>query len=209
VRALRAGGERITVRHSQGTTVARFVVSCAGSQSSRLAAASGAPADPRIVPFRGGYLRLKPERSELVRASIYPVPDPELPFLGAHLTRTFAGEVLLGPSALMVGGYLWPGAWRLAWRHRRAALHEVRHATSRGAFAAEARRMVPELRRGDFERGPSGIRAQAMNRDGTLVDDFVVHETERALHVRNAPSPAATAALPLSRLIADRAQPLD
>src|SRR5437763_4026853 len=103
VRGLRANGGAITVGHERGSTEAGFVVSCAGAWSDRLAVAAGAPPEPRIVPFRGGYLRLRPERRDLVRASIYPVPDPDLPFLGGHLTRTIDGEVLLGPSALMVG----------------------------------------------------------------------------------------------------------
>ena len=185
---------------------ARFVVACAGSGSDRLAVAAGAPADPRIVPFRGGYLRLRAERAELVRANVYPVPDPDLPFLGAHLTRTHDGEVLLGPSALLVGGLGWPGTWRVMRRHWRSGAAEIRRAASRRSFVAEARRLVPELEAADFERGPSGVRAQAVNRDGTLVDDFVVHETERALHVRNAPSPAATSSLALAKLIADRVE---
>jgi L-2-hydroxyglutarate oxidase len=188
---------------ARGRVRARFAVCCAGRRSDRLARAAGAPREPRIVPFRGGYLRLRAERPELIRASVYPVPDPALPFLGPHLTRTIDGEVLLGPSALMVGGFGFPGSWRLALRHRRAALRELAHSLSRRAFVAEAARLVPELRPGNFEPGPSGIRAQAMRRDGTLVDDFVVHRTVRALHVRNAPSPAATSALALARLIAD------
>lgn len=225
VHALIPRRKRLELVHDRGLTRARFAVGCAGAWSDRLAVAAGAPAEPRIVPFRGGYLRLRPERAELVRASIYPAPDPELPFLGAHLTRTFDGEVLLGPSALMVAArdayrpgklrgedlrstIAWPGAWRLAWRHRRAAATELRHALDRRSFVSAASRMVPELEPEDFVVGPSGIRAQALARDGTLVDDFVVHETERALHVRNAPSPAATSSLPLARLIADRAEEL-
>ncbi len=205
-RKLIAHGGKVAVEHGGGMIRARFAVASAGAGSAALAVSAGAPADPRIVPFRGGYLRLRPDRAGLVKANIYPVPDPELPFLGAHLTRTHEGEVLLGPSALMVGGFASPGSLRMAWRHRRAAAGELRRAASRRAFAAEAARMVPELRASDFERGPSGVRAQAMNSDGTLVDDFVVHETEHALHVRNAPSPAATSALPLARMIADRVE---
>lgn len=219
----RAG--RIAVSHTAGMTVARAVVSCAGAWSDRLAVAAGAPAEPRILPFRGGYLRLRPEKAHLVRASIYPVPDPELPFLGAHLTRSFDGQVLLGPSALLVGArdayratklngrdlastLGWPGTWKLAWRHRRAGASELRRALGRRTFADEAARMVPRLAASDFIPGPAGIRAQAVGRDGALIDDFVVHETERALHVRNAPSPAATSSLALARLIADRAEKL-
>jgi L-2-hydroxyglutarate oxidase len=199
-----AGGS-IVLRQRRGETRARFAVCCAGRRSDRLAIAAGAPREPRIVPFRGAYLRLRPERRELICASVYPVPDPDLPFLGPHLTRTIGGDVLLGPSALMAGGYAYPGSWRLALRHRRAALGELRHALSRRSFVREAARLVPGLAASDFEPGPVGVRAQALNRDGALVDDFVVHRTERALHVRNAPSPAATSSLALARLIADQA----
>ena len=220
VRSLTPRGERITVEHERGRTEAGFVVSCAGAWSDRLAVAAGAPAEPRIVPFRGGYLRLRPERRDLVRASIYPVPDPDLPFLGGHLTRTIDGEVLIGPSALMVGArdayrvarlrasdlgsnLTWPGTWRLMGRFWRTGLTEIRHAASKRAFVSDLRRFVPELNAHDVLPGPSGIRAQALDRDGRLVDDFVVHRTELALHVRNAPSPAATSSLALARLIAD------
>jgi (S)-2-hydroxyglutarate dehydrogenase len=197
-------GEEISLRHRGGETRAGFAVCCAGHRSDRLAIAAGAPTEPRIVPFRGAYIRLRPGRRDLVRASVYPVPDPELPFLGAHLTRTIADDVLLGPTALMVGGFAYPGSLRLAIRHRRAAIGELRHALSRRSFVRKAARLIPELAAADFERGPAGIRAQAMRRDGALVDDFVVHRTERALHVRNAPSPAATSSLALARLIADQ-----
>ncbi len=214
------GPGRIELRHSRGSTAASAAVFCAGLWSDRLAVACGAPADPRIVPFRGGYLRLPAAAAGLVRANVYPVPEPDLPFLGAHLTRTLAGDVLIGPSALMapardayelhrvrardLGETLaWPGTWRLGARHWRAGLREIQHAASRRSFVAEAARMVPELRGVRAETGPAGIRAQALGRDGKLVDDFVVHRTERAIHVRNAPSPAATSSLPLARLIAD------
>jgi 2-hydroxyglutarate dehydrogenase len=214
-----------TVAHRAGTTRAAAVAVCAGAWSDRLAVAAGAPPEPRIVPFRGGYLKLRPQRAHLVRANIYPVPDPELPFLGAHLTRDPHGAVLLGPSALMVGArdayrlarvrgvdlrdtLAWPGAWRLAGRHWRTGLTELRRASSKRAFVAEARRFVPELRPADFVAGPAGVRAQAVARDGSLVDDFVVSRTERALYVRNAPSPAATSSLPLARLIAEQLEPL-
>ena len=223
VRRLRPSAGAITVEHERGATEAGLVVACAGAWADRLAVAAGAPAEPRIVPFRGGYLRLRPERSELVRASIYPVPDPELPFLGGHLTRTVDGEVLLGPSALMVGArdayrvarvrprdlgsnLAWPGTWRLAARFWRTGLAELRRAGSKSSFVTELRRYVPDLEVGDVLPGPSGIRAQALDRHGRLVDDFVVHRTERALHVRNAPSPAATSSLALARLIADQAE---
>lgn len=223
VGALEPAGNAISVRHARGATRAKAVVTCAGAWSDRLAVACGAPAEPRIVPFRGAYLRLRPERRDLVRANIYPVPDPDLPFLGMHLTRGIDGEVLLGPSALMVGArdayrltrvrprdlaeaLSWPGSWKLAARFRRTAWREARNAASRRSFVEDLRRFVPELQVSDVLPGPAGIRAQALARDGSLVDDFVVHRTERAVHVRNAPSPAATSSLALARLIADEAE---
>ncbi len=218
-RALPRDG-RLAIEHSQGTTVAAQAVFCAGLWSDRLAVACGAPADPRIVPFRGGYLKLAPAEAELIRANVYPVPNPDLPFLGAHLTRNLAGEVLIGPSALMapardaydlrrisrrdLGETLrWPGTWKMMATHWRAGLIELRHAADPGSFVAEAARMVPALQGAKTSPGPAGIRAQALDRDGKLVDDFVVHRTEHAVHVRNAPSPAATSSLALARLIAD------
>jgi 2-hydroxyglutarate dehydrogenase len=212
---------KLAIEHSRGTTVAAEAVFCAGLWSDRLAVACGAPADPRIVPFRGGYLKLARAEAELIRANLYPVPDLDLPFLGAHLTRTFAGDVLIGPSALMapardaydlrrvrrrdLGETLrWPGTWKMMADHWRAGLIELRNAASPASFVAEAARMVPALQGAKVTQGPAGIRAQALGRDGKLVDDFVVHRTERAVHVRNAPSPAATSSLAISRLIADR-----
>jgi L-2-hydroxyglutarate oxidase len=222
VRRLRGEDGSVRVEHDRGETVAGLAVACAGAWSDRLAVASGAPPEPRIVPFRGGYLRLRAQRTELVRGSIYPVPDPELPFLGAHASRTIDGRVLIGPSALLVAArdayrpwrlrpsdlaatISWPGSWRLAWRFRRTAIGELARAASPAAFVRDLRRLLPELEPGDVEAGPAGIRAQALARDGSLIDDFVLHRTEGAVHVRNAPSPAATSCLALAHLIADRA----
>jgi (S)-2-hydroxyglutarate dehydrogenase len=203
---------RIALRHTQGETRARFAVFCAGAAADRLAVAAGAAADPRIVPFRGSYLYLRPERSHLVKGLIYPVPDPALPFLGVHLSRHVDGRVSLGPSALLwprgVGDLLWPGTVRMARRWWRVGVDELRWSVSRRRFAAAAAEYVPELRSRDFRGGFSGVRAQAVGRDGRLLDDFVVSQSERALHVRNAPSPAATSALALARLIGDRADSL-
>ena len=199
----------VRIRHAHGITEARAAVLCAGAWSDRLATAAGADAEPRIVPVRGAYLRLRPARRELVRASVYPVPDPALPFLGAHLTRGIDGEVLLGPTALLspsLHALGWPGTWRLMRRHWRAGLAEIRHAVSRRSLVREAARLMPELEARDLERAFTGVRAQAVARDGTLVDDFVFSRTGRALHVRNAPSPAATASLAIARHVADRAE---
>ena len=210
----------IDLRHARGRTRASAVVFCAGLWADRLAVACGAPKDPRIVPFRGGYLEVIGDEAELVRGNVYPVPDPDLPFLGAHLTRTLDGRLLVGPSALLAPArdayrlrtvrprdlaetLAWPGTWRLARRHWRSGARELHHAASRKAFLAEAARLVPALRGARARPAPAGIRAQALARDGSLVDDFVVHRSERAIHVRNAPSPAATSSLALARLIAD------
>jgi (S)-2-hydroxyglutarate dehydrogenase len=223
VSATTATGDRIEVAHARGRTVARAAVVCGGAWSDRLAVAAGAPNEPRVVPFRGSFLRLRAERRHLVRANVYPVPDPELPFLGVHLTRGFDDEVHAGPSALMAGArdayrlrqvrgrdlaqtLAWPGTWRLLRRHWRGALGEARRAISRRALVAELRRLIPELAPADVAPGFAGVRAQALARDGTLVDDFVISRTERALHVRNAPSPAATSALALARVIADEVE---
>jgi (S)-2-hydroxyglutarate dehydrogenase len=203
---------RLALVHQGGETRARFAVFCAGAWSDRLAVMAGASADPRIVPFRGAYVYLRPDRRALVRSLIYPVPDPSLPFLGVHLSRHIDGEVSLGPTALLAPRHprdlAWPGTWRMARRWWRTGLTEIRHLVSRKALAAAAADYVPEIRPEDFDGGFAGVRAQALGRDGKLVDDFVVSETERALHVRNAPSPAATSSLALARLIADRADSL-
>jgi L-2-hydroxyglutarate oxidase len=203
VREIQDDDGGVRVEHSLGSTSARALVACAGSGSEHLALAAGAPAEPRIVPVRGAYLSLRRERAGLVRGNVFPVPDPALPFLGAHLTRRYDGSVLLGPTALLAGRLAWPGTWRLARHHWRAGLRELHHALRPRALVAEAQRLVPELRPADFEPGPVGVRAQAVDRDGSLVDDFVVSRTGRCVHIRNAPSPAATASLAIARLIAD------
>ena len=214
---------RLGLVHRRGETRARFAVFCAGGWSDRLAVKAGAPTDPRIVPFRGAYLRARPDRRHLVRGLIYPVPDPTLPFLGVHLSLHIDGEVSLGPTALLAfarDGYrlsrlrladaaqslAWPGTWRMVRRWWRTGLTEIHHAASRRSLAREAADYVPELGAEDFVPYFAGVRAQALGRDGRLLDDFVVSATERALHVRNAPSPAATSALTLAELIADRAE---
>ncbi len=203
---------RIALRGAGGAvTRARFAVFCAGVGSDKLAVAAGASPDPRIVPFRGAYLYLRPEKQPLVRSMIYPVPDPSLPFLGVHLTRHIDGHVSLGPTALLaprsLGDLVWPGTIRMGLKWWRTGITEIRHRLSKRTLARAAADYVPELGPGDFDGGFAGKRAQALGRDGKLVDDFVVSETERALHVRNAPSPAATSSFALARLIADRAEP--
>ncbi len=208
---LESGSRSLTIRHAQGVTEARHAVCCAGAWSDRLARAAGAPAEPRIVPFRGSYLRLVASRRALVRSLIYPVPDPSLPFLGVHLTRTIGGEVLIGPTALLDPSGLaralaWPGSWRMFGRWWRTGLTEIKHAALRRTLVAAAARYVPELSSADVEPAFAGVRAQAVGRDGGLLDDFAFSRTERTLHVRNAPSPGATSSLAIAAMIAEEAE---
>ncbi len=214
----------VVVRHTGGALRARRALVCAGAWTDQLARRAGAPADPRSVPFRGAYLRLKPEARGLVRSLIYPVPDPALPFLGVHLTKRVDGEVWLGPTALMVGApdagrvtrvdpasvrstLSWPGTWRMMRRHWRAGVGELHLGVSRRAFVDACAAYVPGLGMDDIlPGGRAGVRAQAVGRDGSLVDDFVVHDVGAVQYVRNAPSPAATSALALAEVLADRVE---
>jgi 2-hydroxyglutarate dehydrogenase len=221
VRALSRSNGVSVVETSEGAIPASRVVACAGAWSDRLAEASGEPADPRIIPFRGGYLRLRESARHLVRSLIYPVPDPSLPFLGVHLTKRFDGEIWLGPSALLapsrtayrlsdvsradlIDTLRYPGTWRMARKWWRTGLSELHLAANRGAFVRACARYVPSLSAADVIDGPAGIRAQAVARDGKLLDDFAFADGEDTLHVRNAPSPAATSSLAIARVIADR-----
>ena len=223
VKALHEHATHVEVEHRLGTLRADHVIACAGAWSDRLARTSGASSDPRIVPFRGAYMRLRPERRTIVNGLVYPVPNPELPFLGIHLTRQVNGDVLLGPSALLVGArdayrlrrfsvrdtvetLAWPGTARLMRRWWRTGLREIRFASSSRAFVAEAARYVPGLQVDDVLPGPAGIRAQAVSRDGGLVDDFQFSDSPRIVHVRNAPSPGATSSLAIAERIAERAE---
>ncbi|HTR71976.1 MAG TPA: L-2-hydroxyglutarate oxidase [Solirubrobacteraceae bacterium] len=223
VRRLAARPRSIQVEHARGATQAGQAIVCAGAWSDRLAVSAGASPDPRIVPFRGAYLKLASRQAELVRGLIYPVPDHKLPFLGVHLTKTIDGEALIGPTALIapardaykLGGMrprdlldtaLWPGTWRMVGREWRSGLTELRHAASKTALVKAAARFVPALRPDDVEVAFAGVRAQAVARDGSLLDDFVFAGTPRALHVRNAPSPGATSALAIAKHIVDEAE---
>jgi 2-hydroxyglutarate dehydrogenase len=211
-----------TLHHAHGATEASRVIVCAGAWADRLATSAGAPQDPRIVPFRGAYLRLKAAKSHLVKGLIYPVPDPALPFLGVHLTRHTSGDILIGPTALLAPAkdayslttlcardireaLAWPGTWRMARRFWRTGLSELGYAASKTRLTRAAQRFVPELTPQDVLPGPAGVRAQAVARDGRLLDDFAFSRTGRTLHVRNAPSPAATSAFAIARLVCDQA----
>jgi L-2-hydroxyglutarate oxidase len=215
-------GENV-VETGGGTFRSRYLITCAGLQSDRLARMTGAPESPKIVPFRGSYYLLRPEARALVRGLVYPVPDPAFPFLGVHFTKQISGEVWAGPNAVLAfarEGYRgrdvslrelretlgYRGFRALARKYWRVGLSETRAELSKRRFAALLRRLVPDLRPGDLRPGPSGVRAQALNEDGSLVDDFWFDEAPAATHVRNAPSPGATSSLAIARAIADRAQ---
>lgn len=208
------------VRLSVGDRTEEFdlVITCAGLQSDRVARAAGERADPRIVPFFGDYFLLAPAKTHLVRGLIYPVPDPRYPFLGVHATRRIDGAVILGPNAFLSMGREayepwqpnlrdlrdavgFAGFWRFASRNLPAALRESRTALSSRSFVSEVRRYVPDIHAADVERGPRGIRAQAMDARGHLVDDFAISGTDRVVHVRNAPSPGATSAMAIAEHI--------
>ncbi len=218
VRAINPDGDRVAVEANGERLVFDQLVICGGLHTDRLARLAGHEADPRVVPFRGEYYELAPGRRDLVKGLVYPVPDPRYPFLGVHLTRRVDGGVLVGPNAVLAlarEGYrwrdlrpgdlaetlAWPGFRRMAARHWRTGVREVVGSLSRRAFCNAARRYVPELRPADLHRARSGVRAQAVARDGTLVDDFRVSRQGRVVAIRNAPSPAATSSMAIAEHI--------
>jgi (S)-2-hydroxyglutarate dehydrogenase len=209
------------VETTAGDFQAGYLITCAGLQADRMLHLTGDSSPVRIIPFRGEYYRLRPEREDLVRHLIYPVPDLRFPFLGVHFTRMIGGGVEAGPNAVLAfarEGYTagrvnlrdmaealtFPGLWRFVARHRTATVAELRRSFSRPRFAASLQRLVPEIAAGDLVPGGAGVRAQAMHPDGTLVEDFCFIEGPGVLHVLNAPSPAATASLAIGGEIAGR-----
>jgi L-2-hydroxyglutarate oxidase len=215
-------GGRVVVQSTAGDFEARVLVGCAGLASDRVAKMAGVDVDVAIVPFRGEYWTLRPGREHLVRSLIYPVPDPSFPFLGVHFTRRIDSSIEAGPNAVLAlarEGYTrtsfdagdawdvarWPGFWRMARRHWRAGFAEQWRSWSKAAFARACARLVPEVTPDDLSPGGAGVRAQALDRQGMLVDDFAIAEAERMVHVLNAPSPAATASLAIGEEIAARA----
>jgi L-2-hydroxyglutarate oxidase len=207
-----------TVQTTAGALRFDVLINCAGLYADRVAAMAGVPLPARIVPFRGEYAQLRADRTHLVRALIYPVPDPRFPFLGVHLTRMIDGAVHAGPNAVLAlarEGYSWrrlnvrelaetvayPGLRRLARRHLRYGLAEVARSLSKRRFADSVAQLVPEITKADLAPGGAGVRAQAVRPDGTLVDDFLIVRRERQVHVLNAPSPAATSSLAIAQHI--------
>lgn len=205
---------------TKGDHTADFVINCAGLQCDQLSMLAGEKREVRIIPFRGEYYGIKPERQHLVRNLIYPVPDPQFPFLGVHFTRLIHGGREAGPNAVLAlarEGYrktdvrvadLWdaltfPGLWRFLAKHKRMSWEELRRSFSKKLFCESLQRLVPEIQAADLAPGGAGVRAQAMSPDGTLVQDFCLLNRPQALHVLNAPSPAATAALAIGEEIAN------
>lgn len=212
-------GVVITSAEGDRTRAKRAIV-CAGLYSDKIAALAGDRSDPYIVPFRGNYYRLQPDLARVIRGLIYPVPDPDLPFLGVHLTRTIGGDLLVGPNAVLAGareGYGWrhvnpiefaetigtAAFWRFARRYWRVGFAEMLRASSKRRFAADAAKYLPGVRARHLRPAPSGVRAQALDAAGAMVDDFSISRVGLVTLVRNAPSPAATASLPIGDLLAD------
>ncbi|NUH43799.1 L-2-hydroxyglutarate oxidase [Streptomyces samsunensis] len=222
VRTIGRRPSAVAVRTADGTVLrAQALVNCAGLHCDRVARLAGDDPGMRIVPFRGEYYELVPSRASLVNGLVYPVPDPAFPFLGVHLTRGIDGGVHIGPNAvpaLAREGYAWhtvrpqelagtlayPGSWRIARRHWRYGAGELRRSLSKRAFTDAVRRLLPDVTADDLIAAPAGVRAQAVLPDGTLVDDFLISQSPRIVHVLNAPSPAATASLPIGREVARR-----
>ena len=222
ISAVRREHGQTVLAHAEGSYRAASSILCAGLWSDRLAVSAGASPDPRIVPFRGAYLRLAAGQPPVVRGMVYPVPDPELPFLGVHVTRHIDGHVMLGPTAMLVGArdaydvrslrpqdllstLSWPGTWIVAKKFWRTGVRELRMAASRKAFVRACAQYVPVIETMTIDpSATSGVRAQAVGRDGRLLDDFAISQTPGATHVRNAPSPAATSSLALARELVDR-----
>jgi L-2-hydroxyglutarate oxidase LhgO len=220
VTSISPGAGGATVLTARGSYESRRLVVCAGLQADRLAVAAGESRDPQVVPFRGEYYRLRDGGAPLVRAMIYPVPDPRYPFLGVHFTPRVSGHIDVGPNAILAlsrDGYTWgqvsprdlaamaawPGMWRLAAHHWRTGAYEFAGSVSKRRFAARAREYVPSLQDADLVRAPAGVRAQAVSKGGKIIDDFVLSQRGPVMFVRNAPSPAATSSLAIAQHVVD------
>jgi L-2-hydroxyglutarate oxidase len=223
VTAIRRGSDGLTLETTTGAVTARHLINCAGLYSDRVTELMGIHPEVQIIPFRGEYYMIRRDRRALVRNLIYPVPDPEFPFLGVHFTRTVHGDVEAGPNAVLafaregyslgtvranelLGTLSYSGFWQMARRHWRMGSYELYRSASKSAFVKSLQKLVPSIQVADIERGGAGVRAQAVSPDGSLVDDFRISVTEGAVHVVNAPSPGATASLAIGRHIAGLAQ---
>ena len=223
VRAIHNGPTGVAVEHDRGRVTSDVMINCAGLQSDRVARLAGLEPQVRIVPFRGEYYELAPERRFLVNKLIYPVPDPDLPFLGVHFTRMIDGSVHAGPNAVFAfarEGYRWrdisprdvwdavtyPGFLKMASRNLANGAHELVRSASRSRFAASLAKLVPDVTKADIVPSGSGVRAQAIRPDGALADDFIIQYAPRQIHVLNAPSPAATASLEIARSVIEQSR---
>jgi len=223
VRGITRADPGVRIRTARGEVAAKYLVNCAGLHCDRVARMLGQHVDVRIIPFRGEYYFIKPEKHDLVHGLIYPVPDPRFPFLGVHFTRTVHGEVEAGPNAVLAfaregytmgrvsagdlaGTLSYSGFWKIAGKYWRMGMGEFRRSFSTREFVRAMQKMMPDIAEADVYRGGAGVRAQAIDTNGALVDDFRLVETPVALHVLNAPSPAATASIAIGEYIAARAQ---
>ena len=221
VTAISESADSVTISSLDQVWQARQLVACAGLQSDRLAKLAGVKIDHQIIPFRGEYYRLPASRNEIVNHLIYPIPDPELPFLGVHLTRMIDGSVTVGPNAVLglgrenyrkfsinwrdVAEYAsFPGFWKTIWNNLGSGTTEMKNSLFKRGYLEQCRKYCPSLEVDDLLPYEAGIRAQAVMRDGTLVHDFLFAETPRMVHVCNAPSPAATSAIPIGQMIAEK-----
>jgi L-2-hydroxyglutarate oxidase len=221
VTGIRHRSGQVVLQTRAGEFAVDYVVNCAGLHSDRMAALSGVRPEVKIVPFRGEYYEVKPQAQHLCRNLIYPVPDPSFPFLGVHFTRMIEGGVECGPNAVLAfarEGYTkadinlhdlaetltYPGFLRLAAKYWQTGMGEMWRSFSKAAFVKALQHLIPDIREADLVAAPAGVRAQAVAPDGAMVDDFLIQETERMVHVCNAPSPAATASLNIGRLIVDK-----
>ncbi len=212
----------VELGNNDSTWQAKKLIVCGGLQADRLAKIAGMKIDFKIIPFRGEYFKLPPSKNTIVKHHIYPAPDPTLPFLGVHLTRMVDGSVTVGPNAVigfaregypklslnvkdMLSYFTFPGFWKLIWQHRNHAIHELKASLVKSAYLKDCQKYCPELRLDDLLPYRAGIRAQLVTTRGEIVHDFLFGETARMLHVFNAPSPAATASIPIGRMIAEKA----
>jgi len=221
VKAIDERSDHVIVETDSGTYHSKFLINCAGLQSDRIAKMAGYQTDMMIVPFRGEYYKLKPEKNHLVRNLIYPVPNPEFPFLGVHFTRMINGDIEAGPNAVLSfkrEGYKktdinfkdlaevlsYPGFLKIASKYMKVGISEMVRSFSKRKFVESLQQLIPAVQRDDLVVAPAGVRAQALNRDGELVDDFQIIQGKRSLHVCNAPSPAATASIEIGKEIVSR-----
>ena len=217
--AFRPEGDKTVLETSKGILSGRWIINCAGLHSDRVARLAHANPEARIVPFRGEYYELRPERRHLVKNLIYPVPDPQFPFLGVHFTRMIDGSVHAGPNAVLslkregysrtsfdlrdfIDTMTYPGFWRLVAKHTAQGIEEMHRSFSKKAFVRSLQKLVPEITEHDLVQGGAGVRAQALRPDGGLVDDFLIVRASSTIHICNAPSPAATASLEIGRVVA-------